>query len=72
MSQPQTLVDRHEVTRLTGFSRPWIYAAMKAGTFPRPIKIGPRSVRWVLGDVQAWIEARIAEDRLRRSDVAEG
>jgi len=72
MSQQQTLVDRHEVTRLTGFSRPWIYAAMKAGRFPRPIKIGPRSVRWVLADVQTWISEMIQEDELRRSDLADG
>ena len=68
MSQPQTLVDRHEVTRLTGFSRAWIYAQMKAGRFPKPIRIGPRSVRWVESAIREWISERIEEDRLRRSD----
>ncbi len=70
MSQLKTLVTRREVERLTGFSRPWIYAQMRSGRFPRPVRIGPKAVRWVLGDVQRWIEDRIAEDRDRRAKQA--
>jgi len=30
----------------TGLSRSSIYARVAAGTFPRPIAIGPRAVAW--------------------------
>ena len=72
MSQPQTLITRREVQRLTGFSRPWIYSKMKAGKFPRPIRIGSKAVRWVESEILEWIEERILEDRERRADLAGG
>lgn len=40
-----------------------IYAAIADGTFPKQIKIGARTVAWLESDIQAWIDARIAESK---------
>ena len=37
-----------------------IYNALKAGLFTKPVKIGQRSVGWVMTEVQAINAARIA------------
>ena len=65
MSQPQTLITRLEVQRITGFSRPWIYAQMKRERFPRPVRVGSRAVRWIRSEVEQWVEDRIVEARQR-------
>lgn len=38
-----------------------LYEWMDAGSFPKPIKIGPRAVAWVKSELDAWEAARIAE-----------
>lgn len=50
-----------EVEHETGKRRSAIYAEIQAGTFPRPVKIGPRASAWVASEIQDWIAARIAE-----------
>ena len=39
------------------------YAAMRAGTFPKPLRIGKTAVAWRASDIEAWQAARIAESR---------
>jgi hypothetical protein len=36
-------------------------ARINEGTFPAPVKIGPRSVAFILSEVLAWQAARVAE-----------
>jgi len=48
------LLRRPDVERETGLSRSSIYAHMQAGTFPRPRRIGLRSVAWPAADIEAW------------------
>ena len=50
-----------EVESLTGYRRSRIYDFVKAGTFPRPCKLGPRSVGWIESEVQHWIDERIEQ-----------
>jgi prophage regulatory protein len=38
-----------------------IWRLEKVGRFPRRVKLGPNSVGWVSTEIDAWIEARIAE-----------
>ena len=57
---PEQFFRRAEVIKLTGLSRSAIYAAMQAGTFPRPIRIGKLAVAWRAADIEAWQAARIA------------
>jgi len=50
---------RPEVQRLTGLSKSSIYAAMKAGTFPPAVHLGPRTVGWLLSEIQAWLKNKL-------------
>jgi prophage regulatory protein len=47
-----------DVIALTGLSRSAIYAAVKAGTFPRQVKLSSRSAGWVRGEVVGWMKER--------------
>ena len=53
-----SLLTRHEVIDITGYSIASIYRLMRAGHFPEPIKIGPRSIRWKAEEIAAYIEDR--------------
>ena len=46
------------VVHRTTLSRSHLYALMKKGQFPRPVKLGTRSVGWRVEDVEAWIATR--------------
>ncbi len=50
-----------EVCRKVGLTKAPIYAAVKAGTFPKPVAVGERAVAWVESEVDGWIADRIAE-----------
>jgi prophage regulatory protein len=49
------------VKEKTGKGHTKIYEEIKAGTFPRPIKIGTRAVGWLEHEIDEYIEAKIAE-----------
>lgn len=50
-----------EVEAITGKKRSAIYDGIDAGTFPKPISLGERTVGWLETEVMDWVEARIAE-----------
>ena len=52
---------RRSVEDRTGLSRSTIYLFVQNGTFPRPVRIGGRAVAWLESDIDAWIEARLAD-----------
>ncbi len=52
------LARRQQVEALVQMSRSSIYAGVKAGTFPAPIRIGVRAVAWRISDIDSWLEAR--------------
>ena len=52
---------RREVEMVTGLPRSTIYDRMSEGTFPKPVKIGPRAVGWLEDEIAAWVEAKISE-----------
>lgn len=52
-----------QVRKRTGLSRSGLYAAQKAGNFPRSILLGARAVGWLQSEVDAWIAERIANSR---------
>jgi prophage regulatory protein len=58
------LIRLSAVQQQTGLSRSTIYKRVSEGSFPRPIKTGPRTVAWIHDEVRAWINARIAESRV--------
>lgn len=54
------LLRRPIVEDRTGHCRSSIYALMASGDFPKPVRIGEKSVAWVEDEIDAWVEARIA------------
>ncbi len=40
------------------FSAPTLWRKVKAGSFPRPIKLSVRVTAWRVGDIRAWLEAQ--------------
>ena len=59
----QSLIRLSEVIKRVGLCKAWIYKLIKQGKFPRPIKIGVRSIAFVESEVDDWIKQRIAESR---------
>ena len=51
---------RTSVQEITGLSRSTLYDLMAKGTFPRPIPVGAKAVRWVDTEVHAWMAAKIS------------
>ena len=51
------ILRRDQVSELTGLARATLYAKIADGTFPRPIRLGSRSVGWRLSDIDEWIAA---------------
>jgi prophage regulatory protein len=41
-----------------GYGRASIYNMIAAGTFPAPVKLGPRAVAWRESDLACWIASR--------------
>lgn len=57
-----------EVIAQSGSSRSTIYLRISQGLWPKPIKLGPRSVGWPSNEVASINAARIAalpDDRIR-------
>jgi prophage regulatory protein len=50
-----------DVKQRTGLCTSAIYQLKLAGKFPKPIRLGGNSVGWLEHEVDAWIEARVAE-----------
>ena len=46
-----------------GYAASTIWKAVKEGTLPAPISLGPRSVAWRESELQAWIDANTYASR---------
>jgi prophage regulatory protein len=46
-----------------GLSRSSIYAAIAKGSFPEPVRLGPRAVGWLESEVTAWVLQQIERSR---------
>lgn len=55
---PSTLLRRPQVESMTGLKRSSIYALMKCGQFPYPVKLSTRAVAWPSSVIQKWILER--------------
>lgn len=62
-----TLIRINEVVAIVGLARPTIYKLMRQpeSGFPLPVKLSDSTARgapvaWVLGEINAWVLARIA------------
>ncbi|MFO1306103.1 MAG: AlpA family transcriptional regulator [Burkholderiales bacterium] len=57
-SPAPALLRLKQVSEIVGLSRSTIYNAIHAGTFPRPIRVGGRAVRWKATEIQGWMDER--------------
>ena len=57
------ILRRPQVETRVGYGRSAIYEQMAAGTFPKPIKLGPRAVGWLEEEINAWLASRIQATR---------
>ncbi len=63
-TQPaRKFIKRQPVEQITGLSCSEIYRRIAAGTFPKQITLGPKSVVWIESEVLAWCDERIAASR---------
>ena len=53
------LIRLREVMAICGMARSTIYAAIKKGSFPAPVKLHGRSSAWIKSEVLDWAEACI-------------
>jgi prophage regulatory protein len=56
---PAALHRIRDVMHITCLGKTAIYGLVKAGDFPRPVKIGRRAVAWRHEDIQKWISTRV-------------
>lgn len=65
MAHPEThrkFIRLPNVIESTGLSRSSIYRKVDAGEFPRPVRLGSKSVAWIEAEVQGWM-ANLASSR---------
>ena len=52
------LLHLSEVLSRTALGRSSIYRKMRDGSFPEPLKVGVRAVRWRESEIEGWLAAR--------------
>ena len=62
MSEVKKFMRMPAVIEATGKARQTIYDNMKAGTFPKAVRIGPRSIAWVADEIAAW-QKKVRDER---------
>ncbi len=54
------ILRRQAVTEKTGLERSAIYDRMRKGTFPKQVRLGPKSVGWLESEIDRWIVEQVA------------
>ena len=55
---PRMLARLPTVLKLTGLGRSTIYRWIADGSFPAPVRLGPRAVAWRWSDLDRWTQSR--------------
>ena len=58
-----TLMRMPQVEAAVGLKKSSIYAKIKAGDFPEPYRLGPKSIAFKSDQIQEWIDTRPLADR---------
>ncbi|WP_394788771.1 helix-turn-helix transcriptional regulator [Rhodoferax sp.] len=56
--KPDKLIRLHSVEEMTGLKKSTIYAAVKSGDMPAPVRLSARAVGWSVVKLEAWIAGR--------------
>jgi prophage regulatory protein len=54
-------IDRREVLQRTALSTSALYRLVRAGKFPKQVRISPNKVCWDLSEIEVWQQERLAE-----------
>lgn len=57
--KPGKLLRLPAVEERTGFKKSSVYAGVKAGTFPAPVRLSARAVGWREEDLDKWVSERV-------------
>jgi prophage regulatory protein len=57
---PRVLARLPVVLKVTGLGRSTIYRWIADGSFPPPVRLGPRAVAWRWSDLDRWTQTRAA------------
>jgi prophage regulatory protein len=57
---PRLLARLPVVLKVTGLGRSTIYRWIADGSFPPPVRLGPRAVAWRWSDLDRWTQSRAA------------
>lgn len=63
MTKAITFLRAAEVMKRTSLSRTTMFEMIEAGQFPRQVKLGARCAAWIEGEVESWMQERIAASR---------
>ena len=58
LEKPNKILRLPAVLERIQLSRSTIYAMLKRGDFPQPVKLGVRARAWRAEDIENWIESR--------------
>ena len=64
----EKLLRINAVKEKTGLKHAMLYALIAEGKFPKPVKLSERCVAWLLSEVEAFIQGRIAASRAGLND----
>ena len=56
---PERFISVAEVLDRVGFSRTHLYRKINAGSFPRPVPLGPQKVAFLESEIVEWMEERL-------------
>jgi prophage regulatory protein len=57
---PRKFIMRRDLRPYTTFGDTELMDKVHAGEFPQPVKLGPRRIGWILDEVIAWQDEKIA------------
>lgn len=56
-----TFLKLPDVCKITGLSRSTVYKLIKAGTFPKQLKLTEHSSAWIASEIQGWADNVISK-----------
>lgn len=60
-TKPETFMRLEQVREIVPVGRSTLWAWVREGKFPKPVKIGPMTTAWRASDVRVWTEMQAAK-----------